>query len=293
MDHKKMKSSCQVAFTLVELLVVIAIISILAALLMPSLRHAKAMALRTSCMSQLRQHGIAITLYANDNDDTIPNKAWGDTWTWHYRQDGDTDKAGDYSLLMTLKYLAPALRVCPASWWNYNRTYSYDGSSYDNYLNDSTQCGTYYYYGGGSVADAPGQPPSPPAFQFNFSIRLGMIRQPARWLMTGDWFAPLGSPTKRTGLDTSGWVPWDNYKYNNHDSWLTPTGGNNLYADGHVSWCPGDKYTLVDAGRCQYSPKDACYIYSSAYYYILDGVFYGSYNNSDRDTFMQIMSGTK
>jgi prepilin-type N-terminal cleavage/methylation domain len=63
------------AFTLIELLVVIAIIAILAAILFPVFAQAREKARQASCMSNLKQIGLAIMQYTQDYDETFPRGA--------------------------------------------------------------------------------------------------------------------------------------------------------------------------------------------------------------------------
>jgi prepilin-type N-terminal cleavage/methylation domain-containing protein len=70
---------CKKGFTLIELLVVIAIIAILAAILFPVFAKAREAARSTSCLSNLKQLGVALAMYTGENEDTLPCLYY---WDW-------------------------------------------------------------------------------------------------------------------------------------------------------------------------------------------------------------------
>ena len=116
------RNSSRCAFTLLELLVVIAVIGILAALLLTVLSRAKARAQQTACLSNLKQIGLGIHLYADEHDDTLPGIVITNGMPWSYQWRFFKELTKSYDGLNGQSSPNDKLFACPADTFYYSNT---------------------------------------------------------------------------------------------------------------------------------------------------------------------------
>jgi len=116
MNYKKrFNKRTQRGFTLIELLVVIAIIAVLMAILMPALQRVKDQARDISCRSNVKQVGLVIYMYLQENDFKMPRVMWDNSGCNEYR----------WRLPDGSRYLRPS------------EDDSYWGTAFKSYVNDT------------------------------------------------------------------------------------------------------------------------------------------------------------
>ena len=218
-------------FTLIELLVVIAIISLLVAILIPSLKRAKELARRSACASNLHQAHLALLVYAADNKAYYP-MAHGNPnrGVVSPPNRGDT---GAFKVQMYPKYITnPDILYCPSDTGRFpdkSRTVYPDWKGYANtawnYLNRE-YCHIGYQYTP-HWGFAPGQYPTPDILE---DLQGNILPQKA----------DEGTSQSAIMADVTnyhaGWIPWTSDGWIANHLWGDPQGGNVVYADGHAQW---------------------------------------------------------
>jgi prepilin-type N-terminal cleavage/methylation domain-containing protein/prepilin-type processing-associated H-X9-DG protein len=242
-----MKRNSKSGFTLIELLVVIAVIAILAAMLLPALAKAKQKACGAACLSNLRQWGLAMTMYLDDNRNIfpMPKIATGSVTpnSFNYSENAPT---------WTAFNLIHRQGQGDSAWFNALPSYVGGKALWEIAANSTSPV----FVNSKKIFDCPGVTQAPQVINadrvvFNYgmnpkgntglpaSIGYGtnftstMVQNPSAFVFMGDGRARstdlpyYGDPTKEVGVEHC-WAQQFSGRHN--------AGGNLTFADGHAAY---------------------------------------------------------
>lgn len=216
------------AFTLVELLVVIAIIGILSALLLPALARAKAASQKADCQSNLRQFGLAMQLYWDDNAGqcfSISDGNVNNGTIWWFGWLDNTQPEGHRPYDLSFGKLFPYLKASDA-----RQCLSLDALSI-HFKPKATNILSSYGYNG-ALSASPGQPPVP-ASHIKHPAGMALFADAAQ---ANDFQAPAShsNPMLEEWYFLDSTTNFSIPSYYAHDHFRHGQRANVVFADSHV-----------------------------------------------------------
>jgi prepilin-type N-terminal cleavage/methylation domain-containing protein/prepilin-type processing-associated H-X9-DG protein len=212
-------------FTLIELLVVIALIALLAAILFPVFARAREAGRKATCLSNLRQIGMAFAMYVEDNDGCYPNAGdpylWmGRRWRWplasYLNYSNQRDPAAPENPLHSVGK-ARNILICPS---DSTAPQQWDGTSY--------AYSAAFYHDPGQINAMTTED----LWKYDrfpcISQQEVMVESPSKKVLAAEWLTNHTSPKV-------GWWDWRG-------------GRNYLFADGHARYLQVGKILLAGNG---------------------------------------------